>query len=80
VAIGAFFQPQGQAALWSRRGNGFTARFPEIARARENLLPDTLFDGEVIAIGQDGKVSLNALQHSRSDAHLQYYAFDITHF
>jgi hypothetical protein len=35
----------------SRRGNGFTARFPEIARACENLQPDTLIDGEVVAIG-----------------------------
>jgi ATP-dependent DNA ligase len=50
--------------LWSRRGNGFTARFPEIARACEKLPPDTLIDGEVIAIDQDGHCSFNALQHS----------------
>jgi len=34
--------------LWSRRGNGFTARFPEIAHACEKLPPETLIDGEVV--------------------------------
>jgi ATP-dependent DNA ligase len=28
-------------------------------------------------IGEDGKVSFNALQHSRPRAHIQFYAFDI---
>ena len=67
----------GGVVLWSRRGNGFTARFPEIARACEKLPPETLIDGEVIAIDGNGQVSFNALQHSRSGAHLQFYAFDI---
>jgi bifunctional non-homologous end joining protein LigD len=30
------------ALLWSRRGNEFTTRFREIARACETLLPNTL--------------------------------------
>jgi bifunctional non-homologous end joining protein LigD len=34
----------GRSVLWSRRGNGFTARFPEIARACENLPQDTMVD------------------------------------
>ena len=51
-------------ALWSRRGNLFTARFPEFARACEKLPPDTLIDGEVVAIDESGRVSFNALQHS----------------
>jgi DNA ligase D-like protein (predicted ligase) len=63
--------------LWSRRGNGFTARFPEIARACEKLPPDTLIDGEVIAIDETGRASFNALQHSRSRAYFQFYVFDI---
>lgn len=63
--------------LWSRRGNGFTARFPEIARAGEKLPADTLIDGEVIAMDDNGRVSFNALQHSRPKAHLQLYVFDV---
>ena len=51
--------------LWSRRGNLFTRRFPEIARACEKLPFETLVDGEVIAIDGNGRVSFNALQHAR---------------
>ncbi|HEV8721645.1 MAG TPA: hypothetical protein VGW77_13530 [Candidatus Binatia bacterium] len=67
----------GGVVLWSRRGNGFTTRFPEIARSCEKLPPDTLIGGEVIAIDGNGRVSFNALQHSRSRGHIQFYAFDI---
>jgi hypothetical protein len=63
--------------LWSRRGNLFTARFPEITRACEKLPSDTLIDGEVVAIDEDGRVSFNALQYSHPSAHLQFYAFDL---
>ncbi|TMA86373.1 MAG: hypothetical protein E6J74_31800 [Deltaproteobacteria bacterium] len=63
--------------LWSRRGNGFTARFAEIARACEKLPPETLIDGEVVAIDESGRVSFNSLQRSRHSAELQFYVFDI---
>ena len=63
--------------LWSRRGNLFTTRFAEIARACDKLPPDTLIDGEVVAIDENGRASFNALQHKRSKAHLQFYAFDV---
>ena len=66
----------GGVTLWSRRGNGFTTRFPDIARACAKLPPDTLIDGEVVAIDENGRASFNALQHSRS-SHVQFYAFDI---
>jgi ATP-dependent DNA ligase len=52
--------------LWSRRGNLFTARFPEIAHACQAMPTDTMIDGEVVAIDADGRMSFNALQHSRS--------------
>jgi len=55
---------QGKAVvLWSRRGNLFTSRFPEIARAFEPLAPDTMIDGEVVAVNESGRISFNALQH-----------------
>ena len=63
--------------LWSRRGNGFTTRFRDIARACAKLPTDTLIDGEVVAIDENGKISFNALQHSRSRTHIQFYAFDL---
>jgi len=67
----------GHIVLWSRRGNGFTSRFPEIAHACEKLPPETLIDGEVVAIDESGRVSFNSLQHSRHSTELQFYVFDI---
>lgn len=64
--------------LWSRRGNLFTDQFPHIAKASEELPPDTLLDGEIVAIDQNGRISFNLLQHHRSQAQaLLYYVFDV---
>ena len=64
--------------LWSRRANLFTSQFPTIARAFERLAPDTLVDGEVVAIDETGRISFNLLQHHRSKAKaIQFYAFDL---
>jgi bifunctional non-homologous end joining protein LigD len=63
--------------LWSRRATSFTARFPEIAQACDKLPPDTVVDGEVVAIDDNGRASFNRLQHHRSNRHLQFYAFDL---
>jgi ATP-dependent DNA ligase len=64
--------------LWSWRGNLFTKQFPKIAEACERLPTDTLLDGEVVAIDQNGRISFNLLQHHRSQAQaLLFYAFDV---
>jgi DNA ligase D-like protein (predicted ligase) len=64
--------------LWSRRENLFTKQFPQIAQACERLPPNTLVDGEIVALDQSGRVSFNLLQHHRSKAQaLVFYAFDV---
>ena len=64
--------------LWSRRGNLFTKQFPHIAHACERLPPNTLVDGEIVALDESGRVSFNLLQHHRSKAQaLVFYAFDV---
>ena len=45
--------------------------------ACEKLPRDTLIDGEVIAVADNGRVLFNALQHSQPREHIQFYAFDI---
>jgi hypothetical protein len=40
--------------LWSGRGNLFTAQFPHIARACEQLPADTLLDGEIVVVDEAG--------------------------
>ena len=66
-----------EVALWSRRGNLFTNQFPSIARACALLQPNTLVDGEIVALDQDGRISFNLLQHRSRATALQYYAFDL---
>ncbi len=64
--------------LWSRRANRFTDQFPTVAEACQHLPPDTLLDGELIALDKDGRVSFNILQHHRSQAQaILFYAFDV---
>jgi DNA ligase D-like protein (predicted ligase) len=64
--------------LWSRRGNLFTKQFPHIAQACERLPPNTLIDGEIVALNESGRVSFNLLQHHRSKAQaLLFYVFDV---
>ena len=62
----------------SRRGNLLTTQFPHIAQACERLPPNTLLDGEIVALDESGWVSFNLLQHHRSKAQaLLFYAFDV---
>ncbi len=64
--------------LWSRRGNRFTDQFPTIAEACQHLPADTLLDGEIIALDDNGRISFNQLQHHRSHAQaILFYAFDV---
>jgi ATP-dependent DNA ligase len=64
--------------LWSRLGNRFTDQFPTVAKACEHLPPDTLLDGEIIALDSSGRISFNELQHHRSQEQtILFYAFDV---
>jgi bifunctional non-homologous end joining protein LigD len=48
------------------------------ARACEQLPPNTLIDGEIVARRQNGRISLNLLQHHRTKAQaLLFYVFDV---
>jgi bifunctional non-homologous end joining protein LigD len=67
----------GKVTLWSRRGTLFTVRFADVANACEKLPVDTVLDGEVVAIDENGRASFNLLQHHASKPHLQFYAFDM---
>ena len=69
---------QSAVKLWSRRGNLFNRDFPGLARACAALPADTLVDGEVVALDQQGRMSFNLLQHRRSQASaIRFYAFDL---
>ena len=65
--------------LFSRNLKDLTANYPQVAAAAAAVTPgDAMIDGEVVAIGEDGLPSFQALQH-RSVARVAvvFYAFDV---
>ena len=53
-------------------------KFPCIAAALKNLPDDTEIDGELVALGRDGRPDFNLLQNFRSaESRILYDAFDM---
>ncbi|MGE0550847.1 MAG: DNA ligase D [Kofleriaceae bacterium] len=71
----------GRATLWSRNGNDWTASFPAVREAATRLgVRDGLLDGEVAAMGTDGRTSFQLLQNMRTgdaNAQIVYFVFDL---
>jgi len=68
----------GNVTLYSRRRNILNPKFQYIADALHGLPDETVIDGELVALGADGKPNFNLLQNFRSaEARIVYYAFDI---
>jgi bifunctional non-homologous end joining protein LigD len=68
----------GTVTLYSRRAKVFNAQFPFIARELDYLPDETVIDGELVAVDEEGKSSFNLLQNFRSEeSSVIYYAFDI---
>ena len=70
----------GRVKLMSRNEKDLSGRFPTIAKAFEKLLDETIVDGEIIALDENGRPSFNALQNYDHDGTtLAFYAFDLLH-
>jgi bifunctional non-homologous end joining protein LigD len=64
--------------LFSRDKKPLSSRFPTVARALARLDPDTVIDGEIVALDKSGRPSFNRLQKLHdSKEHIRYYAFDL---
>jgi len=66
----------------SRNDKDLTRMYPTIAAAAQRLKADSaVIDGEIVALGPDGKPSFQALQHRGSNPGHQivFYAFDVLH-
>jgi hypothetical protein len=64
--------------LYSRRGIDLTKRYEYVAMALAGLPDDTVIDGELVALDEEGKPNFNLLQNFRSaESHIVFYAFDI---
>jgi ATP-dependent DNA ligase len=53
----------GRTTLYSRRKNVLNQRFCFIATALKDLPDDTVIDGELVAVGPDGRTDFNLLQN-----------------
>jgi bifunctional non-homologous end joining protein LigD len=69
----------GKAALYTRAGNDWTAKWKDIAKAAAALpAEEAWLDGEVVALDEQGNVSFQLLQNmAQAGSRLAYYAFDL---
>jgi len=68
----------GKVTLYSRRGTDLSNRFEYVASALASLPEETVIDGELVALDEQGKPNFNLLQNSRSaESHIMFYAFDV---
>ena len=63
--------------LWSRNGHDFTKKYALLTRGLTKLPTQTVIDGEVVALDDEGRPSFNALQNADAKAPLVYFVFDI---
>ena len=67
----------GKVQLRSRNDNDFSARYPAITKALQPIPDETVIDGEVVALDEEGRPSFNMLQNYASGAPLHYFIFDV---
>jgi DNA ligase D-like protein (predicted ligase) len=71
------FKTGGKVHLRSRNDNDFTDRYPTVVRGLSKMLNETVIDGEVVALDDDGRPSFNALQNFTPGTRIVYYVFDV---
>jgi DNA ligase D-like protein (predicted ligase) len=75
------FKTGGTVHLRSRNDNDFSARYPSVVRGLAKMPDDTVIDGELVALDEEGKPSFNALQNYDAAATtIVYYVFDVMVF
>lgn len=76
----AVVDTKGRAQLFSRYGNPWPERWPDIHQALSELGEPLVLDGEIVAVDAKGRPSFQELQNWQSTRLLiVFYAFDITH-
>jgi ATP-dependent DNA ligase len=69
---------RGKVTLYSRRGTDLSQRFRYVTAALAALPDETVVDGELVALDEQGKPNFNLLQNFRSaESHTMFYAFDV---
>lgn len=65
--------------LYSRNGISFESRYPSLYKALQKFTAPMVIDGEIVALGKDGRSDFQLLQEyeENPDIPLRYYVFDI---
>src|SRR5258705_4283604 len=72
------FKTGGKLHLRSRNDNDFSVRYADVVKGLAKLPDETVIDGEVIALDEDGRPSFNILQnYGSSKAPVLYFVFDV---
>jgi bifunctional non-homologous end joining protein LigD len=72
------FKTSGKIHLRSRNDNDFSVRYADVMKGLANLPDETVIDGEVIALDDDGRPSFNILQnYGSSKAPVLYFVFHV---
>jgi bifunctional non-homologous end joining protein LigD len=69
---------KGKVTLYSRRHNVLNEKFGYIADALGKLPDETVLDGEIVAVDEEGRSDFNLLQNFRSaELKIKYFVFDV---
>src|SRR5262245_37755230 len=71
------FKSKGKIQLRSRNDNDFNSRYRHVVEALAPLPDDTVIDGEIVALDEEGRPSFNLLQNFGSGSRIAYYVFDV---
>ena len=75
---GIGIKSNGCAHLASHNGKNFSERFATITRALDRLPGETVIDGEIVAVNENGMPSFNLLQNGAGAEHtILLYALDL---
>ena len=72
------FKTGGKLQLRSRNDNDFSVRYPAVVNALAKLPNDTVIDGEIVALDEEGRPSFTTLQnYGSSPGPVLYFVFDV---
>jgi DNA ligase D-like protein (predicted ligase) len=67
----------GNVQVRSRNDKDFNARYPGLVEALGSMPDDTVLDGEVVALDEEGRPSFNSLQNRGHGEPLHFFIFDL---
>jgi bifunctional non-homologous end joining protein LigD len=71
------FKTGSKVHLRSRNNKDFAGGYPDVVRALAKLPNDTVIDGEIVAVDDEGRPSFGLLQNANTATPIFYYVFDV---